>query len=102
MSLGRKVIRPTVGLLNKIVALRFLSIPPGQLRGITGIERAGSVPGIRAVKMYYEVGQEVKHMISSRERGGYILAEGANTDSALASLDLAEKMITFDVLPAGI
>lgn len=99
MSLGRKVNRPVVSGPKKIVALRFLSLSPGVLRGISGIERAGSVRGIRAVRMYYEVGQEVKQMVSSRERGGYILAEGANSDSVLRSLDLAEKMITFDILP---
>jgi biotin carboxylase len=101
MSLGRKVFRPAVGLLSKVVALRFLSVPPGLLRDISGVEKAGSVPGIRAVRIYYQPGQEIKPMISSRERGGYILAEGANTDSALTCLDLAERMITFDVLPTG-
>ena len=99
MSLGRKAIRPTIGSPKRTAALKFLTIPPGLIQGISGIERAASVPGIRVVKIYYKLGQEIKQIASSRERGGYLLAEGASSDSVLTSLELAERMITFNVLP---
>ncbi|MFJ8980985.1 ATP-grasp domain-containing protein [Streptomyces sp. NPDC102282] len=61
-------------------AIRFLSARPGTVTEVAGEDTAKELPGIRAVEVDVEAGQEVGAWASSWDRAGHVIATGPDAD----------------------
>ncbi|WP_329233687.1 ATP-grasp domain-containing protein [Streptomyces sp. NBC_01460] len=62
-------------------AIRFLSARPGTVIEVAGEDTAKQLPGIRAVEVDVEAGQEVGAWASSWDRAGHVIATGPDADT---------------------
>ncbi|WP_406464874.1 ATP-grasp domain-containing protein [Streptomyces sp. NBC_00111] len=62
-------------------AIRFLSARPGTVTEVAGEDTAKQLPGIRAVEVDVEAGQEVGAWASSWDRAGHVIATGPDADT---------------------
>ncbi|MFJ9058385.1 ATP-grasp domain-containing protein [Streptomyces sp. NPDC102409] len=62
-------------------AIRFLSARPGTVTEVAGEDTAKELPGIRAVEVDVEAGQEVGAWASSWDRAGHVIATGPDADT---------------------
>jgi biotin carboxylase len=79
--------------------IRFLVAPPGELRGIEGVQAAFELKGIRGIRLYRRRGYRFGPLLRGADRAGAILAVGDSRDDALARADRAAKLIRFEVAP---
>jgi biotin carboxylase len=90
---------PRVGELAARVGgacVRFLVPPPGELRGVTGIEEAFAQPGIRGIRIYRRPGYRFEDFRRGPDRAGAILAVGESREEALERASRAEATIRFE------
>jgi biotin carboxylase len=80
--------------------VRFLVAPPGELRGVTGVDEALALDGIELARVYREPGYVFGPLRRGADRAGAVLAVGASRDEALARAASAAEWIRFEVAPA--
>lgn len=74
-------------------AIRYLSVPPGRISEINGIEEARRAAGIRALEVYVSVGDSAGVVNSSLARSGHVIAEGNTAAEAVSHADRSLRMI---------
>jgi biotin carboxylase len=79
--------------------VRFLVAAPGELRGVSGLEEAYAVDGVKGIRVYRKPGHRFGALIRGSDRAGAILAVADSRDEALHSADRAAEMIRFDTVP---
>ncbi|MET8856064.1 ATP-grasp domain-containing protein [Streptomyces sp. NPDC004579] len=62
-------------------SIRFLAAEPGTVTEVGGEETAKALPGVRAVEVDVEAGQEVRPWASSWDRAGHVIATGPDADT---------------------
>ncbi|MFF2368406.1 ATP-grasp domain-containing protein [Streptomyces sp. NPDC058122] len=62
-------------------SIRFLAAEPGTVTGVGGEDTAKALPGVRAVEVDVEAGQEVRPWASSWDRAGHVIATGPDADT---------------------
>ena len=77
--------------------VRFLVAPPGQLRGVTGLEEAYALDGVKGIRLYRQPGHAFGALLRGPDRAGAILAVGAARADALDQADRAAALVRFDV-----
>jgi biotin carboxylase len=63
-------------------AIRFLAAEPGTVTEVAGVDTAKVLPGVHAVEVSVEVGQDVRPWASSWDRAGHVIATGPDADTA--------------------
>ena len=83
-------------------ALFWIPAKPGDVQVIEGIEEARAVPGIREVVIYASVGDTLAPIVDcvTRDRVGYVLAEGDTTEEALTTARSAANCCKIRTAPA--
>jgi biotin carboxylase len=81
--------------------IRFL-VPPeeGVLRGVTGVEEARAVEGVRELWIYREPGHAFGPFRMGADRAGAVLVTGESREQALARADEAARLIRFETVNA--
>ncbi|MFE2534883.1 ATP-grasp domain-containing protein [Streptomyces sp. NPDC059371] len=64
-------------------SIRFLAAEPGTVTEVAGEDTAKALPGVRAVEVDVETGQEVRPWASSWDRAGHVIATGPDADTTL-------------------
>jgi biotin carboxylase len=75
----------------------FLVAPPGELREVTGLERASAVEGVRWVRIYRRPGWRFGPLLRGSDRAGAVLAVGASRDDALERARRAAEAVRFHI-----
>ncbi|MFM0717652.1 ATP-grasp domain-containing protein [Paraburkholderia strydomiana] len=63
-------------------AVRFFSPEPGVVTRIVGMEKWKGTPGVVSFHFPYKVGDEIRPMVSSFDRQGFVIATGPNAAEA--------------------
>lgn len=79
------------------VCYRFFQPPPGVYRGLSGLEEARRLPGVAALGFTMAPGARVEPIAEDRLRPGFVVAHGADRDTARARADAAIARLVFDV-----
>lgn len=80
-------------------AIRFFESATGTVTGISGIEQARALPGVREVIALVEPGQRITGLHSSTDRLGLVIAQGTDHDDAARIGEAARELITVEVHP---
>jgi len=74
----------------------------GVVTGLKGVEAARRLPGVLEVAINAREGDILTHVVDlpTRNRGGYIVAEGKNETIARARLEAAREMVWINTSPA--
>ncbi len=76
--------------------VRFLVAPPGELRGVEGVEDAQAVDGVLDVRLYRRPGHRFGELRRGSDRAGAVIAVGESREKALERADRAAECIRFD------
>jgi biotin carboxylase len=79
--------------------VRFLVAPSGELRGVSGLEEAYALDGIKGIRMYRKVGHRFGPLIRGSDRAGAILSVGESREAALKQADIAASLVRFETVP---
>lgn len=87
---------------HRAVALTWLLTRSGVVTGFQGVEEARALPGVLEVHINAVEGDILTHVVDlpTRDRGGYIVAEGENETIARARLEAAREMVWINTSPA--
>jgi biotin carboxylase len=92
MALG---IRPTLEpSRQRGAAIRYLKSPRGRVRGVGGLDRAIRMPGVARAEMTVGLGDLLEGGVSSADRSGFVICEGATAEEAEARAAEAANAIT--------
>lgn len=91
LLVGRPVTLPATA--QRASAIRFLAAGPGTVTEVSGEDTARALPGVRAVEVDVEAGQEVRPWASSWDRAGHAIATGPDADTTLRRVLDAEAAI---------
>ncbi len=72
---------------------RFLVAPPGELRGVTGLDEAAVVEGVLAVRIYRSPGHRFVPLRRGGDRAGAVLAVGGSREEALERASRAADLV---------
>lgn len=78
-------------------AIRYFQPPQGVITGISGVEEAQQLPGVREVQILRGVGEEVPVITGSTDRIGFVIAQGCNGRRAEDICAQAMSLIHIDV-----
>lgn len=80
LALGRT---PTITPLKKQgAAICYLTSRPGRIRAIAGVEDAQQVPGVCRIEIHAKEGEDIRPILSSLDRPGFVICEGDNAQQA--------------------
>lgn len=80
--------------------MRFLVAPRGVLTEVDGVERAFTVGGVRAIRIYRRPGHVFGDLLRASDRAGSVVATGRTCDDAEAAAEEAARRIRFVTTPA--
>lgn len=78
-------------------AVRFLSVPPGVVHAIHGVEEANAVEGVFGAGATVKVGDVVEPLACSWDRVGHVIALGADGPEAARRAEHAASLITYEM-----
>jgi biotin carboxylase len=81
--------------------VRFLLARPGELRGVSGLEDAFAVDGIRGIRVYRRPGHRFGEVLRPHDRAGAVLAVGADKEEALERAAQAQELVRFETVDAA-
>ena len=84
------VIEPT---LDCGAAIRYFDVPFGVITAIENVEEAKKIPGVKQITFTKNVGDESTPIQSSNDRIGFVIAQGASAEDAVAACEKAIEMI---------
>ncbi len=80
--------------------VRFLVAPRGVLTEVDGIERAFTVAGVRAIRIYRKPGHVFDELVRASDRAGSVIATGRTREDAAAAAAESARRIRFVTQPA--
>jgi biotin carboxylase len=91
-----------IDLFDSASGVYMLPVPaPGVLRGVEGIDRAMSIPGITGVTISVPVGERLTPLPEGDRYLGFIFARAGTPDEVDAALRQAELQLRVDLVPPG-
>jgi len=82
-------------------SIRYLTPKGGKVVGLSGVEKAKAMPGVKIVVVDVGPGDQVPELKSSLCRIGHVIAEGATAAEAIANAEAARDTIRIQTEPAG-
>ena len=94
LSTGIDMVRATIELacgmkpdiepkFNRGSAIRYFTVPNGTITGISGVEDAERIPGVREIAFVKQIGDEVGDIGSSTDRVGFVIADADTAEEAV-------------------
>jgi biotin carboxylase len=81
--------------------VKFIFGPPGQVKAVSGLEQAGTMPGVKRVVVRAVPGVRIPARTNAEARQGYLIALGTSRDQALARVEAAAACISIEVRPGA-
>lgn len=78
-------------------AIRYLEVSSGTVTSVSGLEEALAVPGIVEIRVDVCEGEEVGNMTSSVSRAGYVIAQAADAQGAVAICEEARRNMSVNI-----
>jgi biotin carboxylase len=78
-------------------AIRYFAHEHATVSGVSGVERAGALPGVVRVQLDIEPGAVLGPLRGSRGRQGYVIAVGDDVEQAVARAEQARATVVFDL-----
>ncbi len=95
-ALGERTDEPRPTELVGGACVRFLVAPPGELRGVRGVEEAARLDGVLGVDVYRRPGHRFRRLLTGSDRAGAILAVGSSRGEALERAGRAAELVRLD------
>ncbi|HZB51152.1 MAG TPA: ATP-grasp domain-containing protein, partial [Mycobacteriales bacterium] len=77
--------------------IAYLSLPPGVLRSVSGVDEARALDFVHTVSFPFSVGDVIPPTVDSKTRHGFVILTGADTAQALARADQVRGLIQVEV-----
>lgn len=74
-------------------AIRFFDVPCGTVKAIEGVEEAKAIPGVQEIAFTKQVGDTVGTIGASGDRTGFVIAQAATAENAVAVCRQAKNAI---------
>lgn len=74
-------------------AIRYFDVPLGTIRAFENVEEAKSLPGVKHIVFTKKIGEMSVPVCSSNDRVGYVIAQGATAEEAVAACEEAMKRV---------
>ena len=97
-DIGHDALAPTTTAGGACV--RFLVAPRGVLTEVAGVERAFTVAGVRAIRIYRKPGHVFGDLLRASDRAGSVIATGKTREHAVAAAEESARRIRFVTAPA--
>ncbi len=95
IALGYK---PEVNLkYKKGSAIRYFRVDHGKIIGITGIEEAKKINGVKQISVVHGIGETIDGIKSSIDRAGFIIAQADTPKEAIRICEAANDVIQIEV-----
>ncbi len=78
-------------------AIRYFEVPFGVIKSIENVEEASRIPGVKQITFTKEVGDESTPIHCSNDRIGFVIAQGATAEDAVAACEEAMKRIQIKI-----
>ncbi len=82
---------------NKGAAIRYLKTGTGVVKGISGVENAERIEGVKQVSIVHGVGEQVGEIKSSVDRTGFVIAQAEDAEKAVTIAENGVKLIRVEV-----
>ena len=82
---------------NKGSAIRYFSHSVGVIKGITGVEEASAIEGVKEISFVKKVGDAVGKIGSSTDRVGFVIAQADTPEEAIRICERACGAINIEV-----
>lgn len=79
-------------------AIRYFSQREGTITGITGIEAARNIPGVKEICVVHGVGETITEVKDSGSRMGFVIAEGSTAEEAVRNCETALDKIQVTIV----
>lgn len=83
--------------VSKASAIRYLDSKIGQIKSISGVEKAKAINGICQISIVHQEGEYAREIKSSNDRIGFVIATADDAMSAVKICDNAKSMIKVEV-----
>ncbi|MEE1396384.1 ATP-grasp domain-containing protein [Ruminococcus sp.] len=78
-------------------AIRYFDTPAGVLKGIDGVEKARSIPGVEEISFVHDIGETLGEIGSSVDRIGFVIAQGETINDAVEICEKAQSLINIKI-----
>lgn len=78
-------------------AIRYFDTPAGVLKGIDGVEKARSIPGVEEIFFVHDIGETLGEIGSSVDRIGFVIAQGETINDAVEICEKAQSLINIKI-----
>lgn len=78
-------------------AIRYFDTPAGVLKGIDGVEKARSIPGVEEISFVHDIGETLGEIGSSVDRIGFVIAQGETINDAIEICEKAQSLINIKI-----
>lgn len=79
-------------------AIRYFEVPFGTIKSIDNVEEASKIPGVKQITFTKEVGDESTPIHCSNDRIGFVIAQGATAEDAVAACEEAMKQVQIKIV----
>lgn len=79
-------------------AIRYFEVPFGVIKSIDKVEEASRIPGVKQITFTKEVGDESTPIHCSNDRIGFVIAQGATAEDAVAACEEAMKQVQIKIV----
>ena len=79
-------------------AIRYFEVPFGTIKSIDNVEEASKIPGVKQITFTKEVGDESTPIHCSNDRIGFVIAQGATAEDAVAACEEAMKKVQIKIV----
>ncbi|MEU6073269.1 ATP-grasp domain-containing protein [Micromonospora sp. NPDC047074] len=78
--------------------IRFLSVPPGTVRAVTGLAEVAAFPWVHEISLPLAPGDPVRPVVSSATRPGFVVITGATPADLAERFDRIGELLLVDVV----
>ena len=79
-------------------AIRYFEVPFGTIKAIENVEEASKIPGVKQITFTKEVGEESTPIHCSNDRIGFVIAQSATAEDAVAACEEAMKQVQIRIV----
>lgn len=82
---------------KKASAIRYFDVGVGVIQGISGLEEAKRISGIKEISITHGLGEKIGRIESSIDRVGFVISQADTIDETIKACEKAMNLITFDM-----
>lgn len=78
---------------HQSAAIKFLKFKPGKIAQVLGVEEASQIKDVIRIELEIKIGDYIKPIMKSRDRSGYIIAIGKDSEQAYKTCEKAALLL---------